>query len=86
MEFRVMPQYWTWVFRMGLQSRSLNYLNSSNVSCALNFISMFLLLNSLQYREYQQKLCEQKLNVPAGALLMGSYLGSNCIVFEVFPQ
>ena len=86
MEFRFMPHYWTWVFHMGLQSRSLNYLNSSNVSCALNLISMFLLLNSLPYREYQQSLCEQKLNVPASTLLMGNYLGSNCIVFEVFPQ
>jgi hypothetical protein len=86
MEFRFMPHYWTWVFHMGLQSRSLNYLNYSNVSCALKLISIFLLLNSLQYREYQQKLCEQKLNVPAGALLMGSYLGIDCIVFEVFLQ
>ena len=54
MELRLTPHYWTWVFHMGLQSRSLNYLNSSNVSCELNVISMFLLLNSLQYREYQQ--------------------------------
>jgi hypothetical protein len=61
-------------------------LQISNVSCALKLISIFLLLNSLQYREYQQKLCEQKLNVPAGALLMGSYLGIDCIVFEVFLQ
>ena len=60
MEFRFMPHYWTCVFYMGLQSRSLNYLNSSNVSCALNFISMFLLLNSLQYREYQQNYANKK--------------------------
>ena len=86
MEFRFMPHYWTCVFHMGLQSRSLNYLNSSNVSCALTFIYMFLLLNSLQNGEYQQNYANKKSNVPAGALLMGSYLGSNCIVFEVFLQ
>ena len=54
MEFRFTPNYWTWVSHVGLQSRSLHYLNSSSVSCALHLISMFLLLDSLQYREYQK--------------------------------
>ena len=53
MESRFMPHYWTGVFHMGLQRRSLNSLDTSAVLCALNFISMFLFLNSLQYGEYR---------------------------------
>jgi len=89
MEFCFTPHYRTWVFHVGFQSRSLNYLNSRNASCALNLLYMFLLLNSLQYREYQKIILRTKIKRSslclANGISLGTYLGSNYIVFKVLP-